>query len=53
MFRKITHALAMGIIHVLALFVAHGIAVEIGGLIRDEFVMEYATKIVAIAWQGE
>jgi hypothetical protein len=49
--RKLYHALAIALAHFIVLLTAHGIAVEVGALVRDEFLVNYAEKALAMVWE--
>lgn len=48
MFRKFSHALVAVFLHVAVLFAAHKLAVEIIGLVRDELIVTYGERMLAM-----
>lgn len=49
--RKIMHALFVALLHVIVLITAHGVAVEISGLVRDEIIVNTVERAIRIAWE--
>lgn len=50
MFRKFSHAFVAVILHTAILLAAHRIAVEVIELVRDEFIVTFSEKAIALAW---